>query len=150
MRVSACGVCRTDLHVIEGELLAQEVSPDSWPPGSRDCARARAKGRKVWRSGTRVGVPWVHRTCGRCEFCARGRENLCESALFNGYTIDGGYADYLLSDQSFTFPIPDSFPDLQAVPLLCAGVIGYRALRLAECSSGRQVRVYTDLGGRPT
>lgn len=141
VKVSACGVCRTDLHVIEGEL-----PPGKSPliPGHQVVGTVQELGEGVEGVGVgaRVGVPWVHRTCGCCEFCQRGRENLCESALFNGYTVDGGYADYIISDESFTFPIPDAFPDLRAVPLLCAGVIGYRALRLADVPSGGRLGLY--------
>ena len=100
------------------------------------------KGIEGLEVGARVGVPWVHHTCGRCSFCRQSRENLCDSALFNGYSVNGGYADYMLSDRSFTFPIPDAFPDLQAVPLLCAGVIGYRALRLADVPDGGRLGLY--------
>ena len=141
VRVSACGVCRTDLHVIEGELPPRK-SPLT--PGHQVVGTVQALGEGVegLEVGARVGVPWVHRTCGRCEFCSRGRENLCEAAHFNGYTVDGGYADYLLSDESFTFPIPDAFPDLQAVPMLCAGVIGYRSLRLADVPPGGRLGLY--------
>ena len=141
VRVSACGICRTDLHVIEGELPPRK-SPLT--PGHQAVGTVQELGEGVegLEVGTRVGVPWVHRTCGACSFCQRGSENLCESALFNGYTVDGGYADYLLSDHSFTFPIPTPFPDLQAVPLLCAGVIGYRALRLTDVPSGGRLGLY--------
>lgn len=141
VQVSACGVCRTDLHVIEGELPSMK-SPLT--PGHQVVGTVRELGEGVAavEVGARVGVPWVHRTCGHCSFCRRGRENLCEAALFNGYTVDGGYADYVLSHESFTFPVPDAFPDLQAVPLLCAGVIGYRALRLADAPSGGRLGLY--------
>ena len=141
VRVTACGVCRTDLHVIEGELPPRKspLTPGHQAVGTVQALGEGVEGLKV---GARVGIPWVHRTCGRCSFCLRGRENLCESAHFNGYTVDGGYADYLLSDHSFTFPIPDAFPDLQAVPLLCAGVIGYRALRLTEVPPNGRLGLY--------
>ena len=141
VRVSACGVCRTDLHVIEGELPSRKspLTPGHQVVGTVQDLGEGVEGLEI---GARVGVPWVHRTCGSCSFCRRGRENLCESAHFNGYTIDGGYADYVLSHQSFTFPIPDAFPDLQAVPLLCAGVIGYRSLRLADVPSSGRLGLY--------
>ena len=141
VRVSACGVCRTDLHVIEGDL-----PPGKSPltPGHQVVGTVQELGEGVngLEVGARVGIPWVHRTCGSCIFCVRGRENLCESTLFNGYSVDGGYADYLLGDHSFTFPIPAPFPDLQAVPLLCAGVIGYRSLRLTDIPPGGRIGLY--------
>ena len=141
VRVSACGVCRTDLHIIEGELPPRK-SP--LVPGHQVVGTVAKLGLEVegFEIGARVGVPWVHRTCGRCTFCQRGRENLCDSALFNGYNVNGGYSDYILSDESFTFPIPDAFPDLQATPLLCAGVIGYRALRLADVPTNGRLGLY--------
>ena len=141
VKVSVCGVCRTDLHVIEGELPPRKspLTPGHQAVGTVQELGEGVEGLKV---GARVGVPWVHNTCGRCSFCRRDRENLCESALFNGFSVDGGYADYVLSDHSFTFPIPDSFPDLQAVPLLCAGVIGYRALCLADVPDGGRLGLY--------
>ena len=141
VQVTACGVCRTDLHIIEGELPPRK-SP--LVPGHQVVGTVEKLGPEVegFEIGARVGVPWVHRTCGRCAFCQRGRENLCESALFNGYNVNGGYADCVLSDESFTFPIPDAFPDLQAAPLLCAGVIGYRALRLTDVPPNGRLGLY--------
>ena len=141
VRVLACGVCRTDLHIVEGELPPRKfpLTPGHQVVGVVDKLGEGVEGLDV---GARVGIPWVYRTCGRCSFCRRGRENLCENAQFNGYSVDGGYADYVLSDHSFTFPIPTPFPDLQAVPLLCAGVIGYRALRLADVPSGGRLGLY--------
>ena len=141
VRVTACGVCRTDLHIIEGELPPRK-SP--LVPGHQVVGIVEKLGPEVegFEIGARVGVPWMHRTCGRCAFCQRGRENLCESALFNGYNVNGGYADYILSHESFTFPIPDAFPDLQAAPLLCAGVIGYRALRLTDVPPNGRLGLY--------
>ncbi len=141
VRVSACGVCRTDLHVIEGELPSHK-SP--LVPGHQVVGTVEKLGRGVegFAIGARVGVPWVHRTCGRCPLCLRGRENLCDAALFNGYDVNGGYAEYVLSHRSFTFPLPDAFPDLQAAPLLCAGVIGYRALCLADVPPGGRLGLY--------
>lgn len=141
VRVSACGVCRTDLHVLEGELPPRK-SPLTLGHQVVGTVQEVGEGVEELGVGARIGVPWVHRTCGRCGFCRRGRENLCEYAQFNGYSVDGGYADYFLSDQSFTFPIPEAFPDLQAVPLLCAGVIGYRSLRLADAPSGGRLGLY--------
>ena len=118
VQVAACGVCRTDLHVVDGELPRPRVP---LVPGHQIVGTA---------DGERVGVPWLGWACGRCRFCASGRENLCDSARFTGYTLDGGYAEYAVADERFCFPIPDDYPDLQAAPLLCAGLIGYRALRM--------------------
>ena len=141
VRVSTCGVCRTDLHVVEGELapLKSPLVPGHQVVGTVEAVGDGVEGLEV---GTRVGVPWVHRTCGRCSFCRQDRENLCERASFTGYTVNGGYAEYVLSDQTFTFPIPDSFPDLQAAPLLCAGVIGYRSLHLTGVKEGGRLGLY--------
>ena len=118
LRVRACGVCRTDLHVVDGEL------PEPKLPlvlGHQVVGEAE--------DGRRLGVPWLGWTCGECRYCASGRENLCERARFTGYQLDGGYAEYAVADERFCFPIPDGYPDLQAAPLLCAGLIGYRSLR---------------------
>jgi alcohol dehydrogenase, propanol-preferring len=120
LRVRACGVCRTDLHVVDGEL------PDARLPIVPGHEIVGETG-----DGRRLGVPWLGWTCGVCRYCAAGRENLCERARFTGYTLDGGYAEEVVADERFCFPIPDGYPDLQAAPLLCAGLIGYRALRLA-------------------
>lgn len=130
LRVAACAVCRTDLHVVDGEL------PEPKPcvvPGHEIVGRVVALGPGVerFRSGDRVGVPWLGWTCGECRFCLSGRENLCERARFTGYQLDGGYADHALADARFCFPIPESYDDLSAAPLLCAGLIGHRALRMA-------------------
>ncbi len=121
LRVAACGVCRTDLHVVDGEL-AQPKLP--LVPGHQIVGVDEASGR-------RVGVPWLGWTCGECRYCTTGRENLCVRARFTGYDIDGGYAEYAVADERFCFPIPDGYPDAQAAPLLCAGLIGYRSLRFA-------------------
>jgi alcohol dehydrogenase, propanol-preferring len=129
VRVAACGICRTDLHVIEGEL---PVRRSPVVPGHQIVGHVTALGSKVegFAVGDRVGVAWLHRTCGRCEYCLSGRENLCEQASFTGWTVDGGYAEYTVAPASFTYHIPDDFNDFQAAPLLCAGIIGYRCLRL--------------------
>ena len=127
LRVRACGVCRTDLHIVDGELDA---------PGAP--ARARTSDRRRGRSGgdhfepgSRVGVPWLGWTCGECRFCLAGTENLCDRARFTGYDVDGGYAELAVADERFCFPIPESYADDKAAPLLCAGLIGFRSLRLA-------------------
>jgi len=129
LRVRACGVCRTDLHVVDGELapLGRPVVPGHQIVGVVE-ATGEATGRLA--PGQRVGVPWLGWTCGECRYCRSGRENLCDRARFTGYDLDGGYAELAVADERFCFPIPEGYPDEQAAPLLCAGLIGYRALRL--------------------
>jgi propanol-preferring alcohol dehydrogenase len=129
LRVRACAVCRTDLHVIDGELGDARLPI---VPGHEIVGEVVAAGPGVeWRRGTRLGVPWLGYACGACEFCLSERENLCDSARFTGYQIDGGYAQHVLADARFCFALPDSFDDLHAAPLLCAGLIGYRCLKMA-------------------
>ena len=130
LAVSACGVCRTDLHVVDGELPEPKLPlvPGHQIVGS---VVAAGPGAERFRPGDRAGVPWLGWTCGDCRFCRSGRENLCEGARFTGYQLDGGFAQYAVADERFCFPIPGDYPDVQAAPLLCAGLIGYRALRLA-------------------
>ncbi len=130
IRVHACGVCRTDLHLLDGELTQPSLPI---VPGHEIVGRVSAKGARVDRFdiGDRVGVPWLGYTCGRCEYCRSGRENLCREARFTGYQIDGGYAEYTLADQRYCFPIHGAYTDAEAAPLLCAGLIGYRSLRMA-------------------
>jgi propanol-preferring alcohol dehydrogenase len=120
LRVLACGICRTDLHIVDGELDRPNLPliPGHQIVGETD-------------DGRRLGVPWLGWTCGECRYCTSGRENLCDFARFTGYDIDGGYAEWTVADERFCFPIPDGFEDLEAAPLLCAGLIGYRSLRLA-------------------
>ncbi len=139
LRVLACGVCRTDLHVVDGEL-AQGKMPIV--PGHEIVGSVVEKGAAVERfaAGDRVGVPWLGYTCGRCDFCRSGRENLCDAARFTGYHLDGGYAQYVAADQRFCFPIPSGYDDVAAAPLLCAGLIGYRALALA--GDGEHLGIY--------
>jgi propanol-preferring alcohol dehydrogenase len=127
LRVAACGVCRTDLHVVDGELPEPELP---LVPGHQVVATVEAGGER-FTAGERVGVPWLGWTCGDCRYCRSGRENLCDRAVFTGYGRDGGYAELCVADERFCFPVPEGFPDLQAAPLLCAGLIGYRCLRLA-------------------
>ena len=129
IRVRACGVCRTDLHVVDGELRDPKLP---LIPGHQIVGEVVETGERVERfaPGDRVGVPWLGWTCGRCHYCLSGRENLCDYARFTGYQIDGGYAEYAAADHRFCFPISD-VSDLQAAPLLCAGLIGYRSLRMA-------------------
>jgi propanol-preferring alcohol dehydrogenase len=130
LRVRACAVCRTDLHVVDGELSEPNLPliPGHQIVGTVEKVGGRTRRFEV---GDRVGVPWLGWTDGTCRQCLSGRENLCENARFTGYQIDGGYADYAVADGRFCFPIPDGFPDLQAAPLLCAGLIGHRSLRFA-------------------
>ena len=130
LRVRVCGVCRTDLHVADGELPEPKIP---LVLGHQIVGTIEDVGTDVKRftSGERVGVPWLGWTCGECRFCRSGRENLCDQARFTGYQLDGGYAEYTVADERFCFPVPDDFPDPQTAPLLCAGLIGYRALRTA-------------------
>jgi alcohol dehydrogenase, propanol-preferring len=127
--VRACGVCRTDLHILDGELTEPKLP---LVPGHQivGVVRAAGEGAERFASGDRVGVPWLGWTDGSCRYCRSGRENLCDHAKFTGYDLDGGYAEAAVADERFCFPIPEGYPDLQAAPLLCAGLIGYRALRL--------------------
>jgi alcohol dehydrogenase, propanol-preferring len=129
IKVQACGVCRTDLHVFDGELphpklpliLGHEIVGTVAGVGSQVTA---------FREGERIGVPWLGYTCGKCRYCGRGQENLCEHALFTGYTRDGGYAEYAVADQRYCFRVPATYSDVEAAPLLCAGLIGYRSYRM--------------------
>jgi len=138
VHVSACACCRTDLHVVEGDLALPHlpVVPGHQVVGTVD---AQGDGCAALRLGDRVGVPWLHSTCGVCEFCRRGEENLCPNATFTGWTVDGGYAEALTVPEAFAVRLPESLGDLEAAPLLCAGVIGYRALRRAEVEPGDRV-----------
>ena len=133
LRVRACGICRTDLHVVEGEL---PVRRSPLVPGHQIVGRVTAVGSKVagFSVGDRAGIAWLNRTDGVCEFCRSNRENLCEQAQFTGWTVDGGYAEYAAAPASFTYSLPDNFADIDAAPLLCAGIIGYRCLRLTGLS----------------
>jgi alcohol dehydrogenase, propanol-preferring len=141
VQVHVCGVCRTDLHVIEGELPPRK-SPVI--PGHQVVGIVEKTGEGTQRiaKGARVGVAWLHKTDGTCGFCGRGEENLCDAPLFTGYTVDGGYAEWIVAPESFVYPIPSEFPDEQAAPLLCAGIIGYRCLRLAEVARGAKLGFY--------
>lgn len=132
VRVRACGVCRTDLHVVEGELPVRKpgIIPGHQIAGEIAAHGPPREGAELPAIGSRVGVAWLHHTDGTCRFCRRGQENLCEQAAFTGWTVDGGYAEYCLADAAFVYPLPASFSDLSAAPLLCAGIIGYRSLRL--------------------
>jgi propanol-preferring alcohol dehydrogenase len=127
LRVLACGVCRTDLHVVDGELTRPKLP---LVPGHEIVAEVVASAGR-FSPGDRVGVPWLGRTCGVCPYCRAGRENLCDRALFTGYDLDGGYAELCVADERFCFVVPPLFGDVEAAPLLCAGLIGYRSLRVA-------------------
>ncbi len=130
IHIHACGVCRTDLHVVDGELTHPKLP---LIPGHEIVGTVSSLGSEVVniKIGDRVGVPWLGWTCGECVYCRSGRENLCDRARFTGYQINGGYAEYTVADERFCFPIPAGFTDVEAAPLLCDGLIGYRALRLA-------------------
>jgi propanol-preferring alcohol dehydrogenase len=139
IEIGACGVCRTDLHVVEGDL-PDIVYPVT--PGHEIVGRVERVGRAVsgWQAGDRVGVPWLAATCGRCADCSRGLENLCDSARFTGYTAPGGYAQYVVADARYCLAIPARYTDETAAPLLCAGLIGYRAYRAA--GAARRLGLY--------
>jgi propanol-preferring alcohol dehydrogenase len=130
LRVRSCAVCRTDLHIVDGELAHPKLP---LVPGHELVGTIEVLAPDVdrFQVGDRVGVPWLGWTCGKCPYCRSGRENLCFQALFTGYTLDGGYAEYAVADARYCFPIPEQFSDMQAAPLLCAGLIGYRSLRAA-------------------
>jgi propanol-preferring alcohol dehydrogenase len=139
IRVHACGVCRTDLHVVEGELpiLKSPIIPGHQVVG----VVAHSMGSRL-KLGDRVGVPWLHSTDGTCEYCLSGKENLCDAATFTGHTVDGGYAEYVVAREDFVYRLPDGFSDLQAAPLLCAGIIGFRCLRISGIESGQTLGFY--------
>lgn len=139
VRVHACGVCRTDLHIVDGELTEPRLP---LVPGHQIVGTIVALGKGVtgFTPGERVGVPWLGSTCNECDHCRSGQENLCGSARFTGYQFDGGFAEYAVADHRFCFPIPAGYPDLQAAPLLCAGLIGYRSLVMA--GDGRRLGIY--------
>ena len=141
VRVHACGVCRTDLHVIEGELQPRKTPVI---PGHQVVGVAEAVGSKVTRvrRGDRVGIAWLQRTDRTCEYCHAGKENLCDSPTFTGYSVDGGYAEYLVTGEQFVYGLPVGFSDLQAAPLLCAGIIGFRSLRLSGVAPGGRLGFY--------
>jgi alcohol dehydrogenase, propanol-preferring len=141
VRVRACGICRTDLHVLEGELSPRKCNII---PGHQVVGTIEARGERSNRFpiGTRVGIPWLHRTCGSCTYCSRGAENLCEDVEFTGYTVDGGYAEYTVAPEEFLYELPDEITDVQAAPLLCAGIIGFRSLRLSGVAHGGRLGLY--------
>jgi propanol-preferring alcohol dehydrogenase len=141
IRVHACGVCRTDLHVIEGELKPQKspVIPGHQVVG---VVEKLGEGTRRYAIGARVGVAWLHHTDGTCMYCRMGEENLCDAPTFTGYSVDGGYAEYVVAPEDFVYAIPEGFTDEQAAPLLCAGIIGFRCLRLSGIKSGGRLGFY--------
>jgi propanol-preferring alcohol dehydrogenase len=141
VRVHVCGVCRTDLHLAEGDLVPRHASV---VPGHEVVGTVDAVGPDATRFaiGDRVGIAWLRHTCGVCVYCRRGDENLCVAPRFTGWDDDGGYAPYALVDEAFAYALPPSFPDAQAAPLLCSGIIGYRALRRARCPEGGRLGIY--------
>lgn len=141
VRVLACGVCRTDLHVVEGDLAPRRKQVI---PGHEVVGMVETLGEGVTRFsvGDRVGIAWLRHTCGTCRWCVRGEENLCVSPRFTGWDDDGGYAEYAVVDQEYAYPIPEAFSTEEAAPLLCAGIIGYRALRRADLPEGGRLGIY--------
>ena len=141
VRVKVCGVCRTDLHVIEGELPSK-VSPVI--PGHQvvGVIEKLGPGAKRFAVGTTVGIAWLHKTDGTCEYCRRGEENLCDAAQFTGYSVNGGYAEHIVAPEAFIYALPSGFSEQQAAPLLCAGIIGYRCLKLAGAARGEKLGFY--------
>jgi propanol-preferring alcohol dehydrogenase len=141
VKVKVCGVCRTDLHTVEGELM-----PPALPiiPGHQIVGEVAAlgSGARMFKVGDRVGAAWLNYTCGVCRYCVSGKENLCEKARFTGYHVNGGYAGAAVVPEAFAYPIPGGFPDGQAAPLLCAGIIGFRALKLSGIRPGQRLGLY--------
>ncbi len=139
IKVHTCGVCRTDLHILDGELTEPRL-PLILGHEIVGTVVENGQGAGRFAIGQRVGVPWLAKTCGHCRYCLSGRENLCDQARFTGYTIDGGYAEYTVADERYCHPLPDGYPDTDAAPLLCAGLIGYRAL--AACGMAKKIGIY--------
>ncbi len=141
LRVKVCGVCHTDLHTVEGELPEVKLPII---PGHQVVGVVEKLGKNTsrFKEGDKLGVAWLYSACGECSFCQRENENLCESACFTGYHVNGGYAEYIVVPEKFAYPIPEIFSDEEAAPLLCAGIIGYRALRLSEIKPGQRLGLY--------
>jgi propanol-preferring alcohol dehydrogenase len=139
--VHTCGICHTDLHTVEGEL---DLPKKPVVPGHQVVGMVEKLGKDAsrFKKGDRVGMAWLYSTCGICAYCRQGKENLCENAKFTGYHVDGGYAQYTVIHEDFAYPIPDIFSEEEAAPLLCAGIIGYRALRLSEVKPGQRLGLY--------
>jgi len=144
IKVSLCGACHTDLHLAEGEIHPPHlpVTPGHQVVGVIDALGDFLKEGSVFELGQKVGLPWLHSTCGECEFCLRGEENLCPSAKFTGFHVDGGFAEYLIAEARFVLPLPEGLSDEQAAPLLCAGIIGYRSLRRADVQPGEHIGLF--------
>ncbi|PWH17861.1 MAG: alcohol dehydrogenase [Anaerolineae bacterium] len=146
LRVLVCGVCHTDLHIVEGDITAPRypLTPGHQVVGKVDAlgpSLSAAQPKQI-QIQQRVGLPWLHWACGQCEFCQRGLENLCPQARFTGFSVNGGFAQYVLAETSYLLPLPDEIPDEQAAPLLCAGIVGYRALKKAEIQPGERVGLF--------
>lgn len=141
IKISVCGICHTDLHIIEGELPQKKLP---LIPGHQIVGVIEKTGENVkkLKKGERVGVAWLHSSCGRCKYCLKGMENLCDSPDFTGYTVDGGYAEYVVSREEFTYKIPEDFSDSDSAPLLCAGIIGYRSFKLSNVKNGENLGLY--------
>ena len=141
IKVSVCGVCHTDLHIVEGEII-----PPSYPvvPGHQVVGLVEATGENVseFNRGDRVGLAWLRSTCGECGYCLSARENICENILFNGFHANGGYAEYVSAPAAYAYKLPQDFPDVEAAPLLCAGIIGYRSLRLTGVGKSDKLALY--------
>ena len=144
IKISACGVCHTDLHIVEGEIRPPHlpVTPGHQVVGVVDAIGDSQAGTPAFQAGQKVGVPWLHATCGVCEFCLRGEENLCASAQFTGFHVDGGFAEYMVADARYVLPLPDTLSEEQAAPLLCAGIVGYRSLKKAGVRPGEKVGLF--------
>ncbi|MCL4302758.1 MAG: zinc-dependent alcohol dehydrogenase family protein [Anaerolineae bacterium] len=141
LKIHTCGVCHTDLHIVEGDLALPRLPTI---PGHQVVGIVDAVGEAVTRRqpGDRLGVPWLYQTCGQCRYCRAGKENLCENIRFTGLHADGGFAEYMVVDEKFAYPIPAVFSDAEAAPLLCAGVVGYRSLRLSRVQPGQRLGLY--------
>src|SRR5574337_93023 len=141
LHVTACGICHTDLHIVEGDLPLPKLPV---VPGHQIVGVVEAVGAGVrqFRVGERVGVPWLYSTCGECAYCRKGLENLCDNARFTGYHADGGYAEAMVVREAFAYRLPEKFSDLEAAPLLCAGIVGYRALCLSNVQRGERLGLY--------
>lgn len=141
LKISACGVCHTDLHIVEGELELPHVPII---PGHQVVGVVDGVGHEVtrYRLGDRLGVPWLYQTCGKCRYCQADKENLCENIQFTGLHVNGGFAQYMVVNEQFAYPIPNAFSDVEAAPLLCAGVVGYRSLRLSRVQPGQRLGLY--------
>lgn len=141
IELSACAICHTDLHTVEGEIKPQKMPI---VPGHQAVGRVMklGQGAKRFKLGDRVGAAWLNWTCGQCQFCKKGNENLCENARFTGYHVDGGYGQYMAVAEDFAYNIPDVFADVEAAPLLCAGIVGYRAFRLSEPEAGKVLGMF--------